>query len=472
MKRLLLGLGFAVIGALVGCGGGSGGGDWSGGSAGPIVGSPAPGSTAGPRRSVVVDVRDVALAPIVGAKVAITTGGVVKETQTDDRGLAAKIDLLDGDVSIAVTAEGFESYQFMIGAEGWTDGELLWRVRLQGEGAVAIGRAVVLGSRVTELSADGSAMIFEVDVAVVDADSAPIETLSAGDFSFAEYDCGGGGDGDCASDAERRPTGSGGQYHVDGGVLDFDLQPAGARKPYVVGVLTERSNFGVSWSVLSSVLKSFFGALGGNDTASLMSVQEEFGATKEEDGTTIFRSYGAFTSDGASFFAAIDALPQLAGGYFPAIAGGLAEAINRTAAADAFGLADVERHVLVLGQADLSPADVRATAELAERSGVQVSMIKRTWAGLYGNSYGISELAARAQGVIAGVDDDRQLALLFGALDSLLAGTVPYYRLQFRLTGADGTFVPGGNVRLILVVDMPSPLPNAVVATETVVAIP
>jgi hypothetical protein len=57
-------------------------------------------------------------------------------------------------------------------------------------------------------------------------------------------------------------------------------------------------------------------------------------------------------------------------------------------------------------------------------------------------------------------------------MDRLLAGTTPYYRMQFRLTGPGGTFVPGGNAKVRLNIRVPTSLPSNGVMTTLDVAIP
>ena len=48
--------------------------------------------------------------------------------------------------------------------------------------------------------------------------------------------------------------------------------------------------------------------------------------------------------------------------------------------------------------------------------------------------------------------------MAFAALDRGVAGALPYYRMQFNLTGNPGTFVPGGNVKVPLMISMRTPV--------------
>lgn len=449
MKSLLHGIICVLLMVIAGCGGGSGG-----------DGAPqsSPGTGAATVSRVVVHVQDVTGAPIVGATVTVTSGGIAQQRTTDGQGAATFDEIRGGSFEHSVTAAGFELFSASTDSVGNTANV---RVTMKAQDAWAIGSTLVLGSRVLERAADGSALTFSMDVAVVDADSRPIENLTASQFRIDLIDCGWGGPRDCASDADGRASGNHGHFRVDGDAQNFTLQPPGTRRPYAVGVLAGRSASGPDWSAAGPALRSFFAALSGNDTASLMTVYPEGSATA-------FRSYGSFTSDGSTFFDAIDDLATPVAGA-PTMPAGVTEAITRTAEAEAFGLADVERHVLVIARQGLTAHEVRTTAQRAVDAGVKVSNIVNIWS----DEYGLSELAARSGGLIASTDDPRQLGMVFGALDAALSGVLPSYRMEFRLTAdASSTFMPGGNVKLHLVVSVPSPLPNRGVLALADIAIP
>ena len=438
---------FAMLLTLTGCSGGSDGG--SGTTSSPVVGT----GTA----DIEFYVRDVTGAPIADAVVTVTAGADQWETVTDAEGEGAIADVPRQAYTLEVTAAGFETQAITRTPASSVE---RWGFTLEAEGAWAIGRTFVLDTRVIDRASDGTAMTFALDVAVFDGDAQPIETLTSAQFGFASYECGWGGPRDCASDADGNATGSGGAFSVDGAAQAFELLPSSDRRPYVLGVLVERSTTGPNWTGRTTSLKSFFGALGGNDTASLMSVQWE-------GGSAAFSVLGTFTSDGSTYFDAIDQLPGAAAGA-PAMLDAVTQAIDRVAAADGLGLPDVERHVLVMAREGLSPSEFQLAAEHAGSLGVRVSTILETFSVWYG----FSELAARTGGFVAGVDDERQFELVMGALDPVLAGTTPIYRMQFRLTGDEGTFVSGGNAKLLLNVGVPSPLPNRGVWAPLDVAIP
>jgi hypothetical protein len=62
--------------------------------------------------------------------------------------------------------------------------------------------------------------------------------------------------------------------------------------------------------------------------------------------------------------------------------------------------------------------------------------------------------------------------MIFGAIDRLLAGTMPFYRMEFELTGAPGTFVAGGNAKVRLHIDVPNSVSTRGLEAVADVAIP
>lgn len=430
----------AIALAAGGCGGGNGGTASGGGSASAAV--------------VEIQVVDVNGTPIVGSVVTVTAGGVQRQTTTSADGSARLRDLPTGDAAVAVTAAGFESTTWNSALGG---GSVSWGVTLNATGAWAVGRAVVLGTRMIERASDGSAMTFSVDLAVLGENSEALQTLTSSDFTVQAIDCGWGGPRDCASDAAGNATGSGGNFSPAGPAQSFSLQPPSVRHPYLVGVLAERSTEVTDWDARVPALKSFFATLGGNDSASLASVQTE-------DRAATLTVLGPFTGDGRTYLDAIDQLARPAGSP-PAILESLLESIRRVAAAGTGQIPGEERTVLVLATPWMSTSDIDAVTALARQSGVRISTVVR-------DNYGFPEMAVRTGGFVANVDDPRQLGMVFGAMDRLLAGTVPYYRMQFRVVGSAGTFVSGGNAKVRLRIHVPTSIPSNGVFTSLDVAIP
>lgn len=429
---------------LAGCGG-------SGGQSGTgrQPGTPPPTSA-----TLEVRVANVLAEPVAGATVTIDTGDSSHEETTDASGAASFSDLSTGPMNLSVSADGFESQSMW--ADLWP-GTHSFDVRLEAVGAWSVGRALVLGTETIERAEDGTSLTFSVDVAVLTGESgAPLEILTEADFRIYTIDCGWGGPRDCASDADGNATGDSGVYATDGVARSFEFRPADARRPYLVGLLAERSGEGSEWEIKGPALKSFFTALGGNDAAGLASVQVE-------DETTTLTVLGEFTGDGRALIDPIDLLGRPAGEP-PSIQASLLDSIGWTAAAmEEFPGRDAT--LLVLSTPYLSVAEIDEAVTLARQVGVRISTVT-------GWNYGLSEMAVRTGGFVARIDDIRQYGTVFGAMDQALSGALPSYRMQFRLTGGPGIFVSGGNVKARMLIDVPASVVNRGVHAEFDIAIP
>ena len=411
------------------------------------------GSSDSSAASLDISVADVAGLPVGDAFVTVTAGRVQRQTTTAPDGSAKVLDLPTGEATLAVTAAGFES---ATGSSTLQRGSqpTNWSVVLRATKAWAVGRAVVLGTRMIDRSANGSTMTFSVDLAVIGEYSEPLQALTSSDFTVYAIDCGWGGPRDCASDAAGNATHS---FQPGGPAESFSLRPPSVRRPYLVGVLAERSTAVTDWSERAPALKSFFTMLGGNDSASLASVQTE------DRGETL-TALGPFTSDGRAYFDAIDQLARPAGSA-PVMLDSLLESIRRTAAAGSSQIPGVERTVLVMATPWMSISDVNTATALAQQLGVRISAV------VVRGNFGFPEMAMRTGGFAVDVGDSRQLGMVFGAMDQLLAGTVPYYRMQFRLVGSPGTFVSGGNAKVWMRIHVPTSTRSNGVHTSLDVAI-
>jgi hypothetical protein len=223
-------------------------------------------------------------------------------------------------------------------------------------------------------------------------------------------------------------------------------------------VAAERSGDGSDWNIKGPALKSYFGGKNSADAVGLASVQVEQGATT-------FNVLGPFASDGSPYLEAIDELSGPAGAQ-PSIAQVLPDAIRWTAATTDFP--GNEATLLWLSTGDsISLAERDEAVALARQSGLHFSAVTGSWTGLE-----LGELAMLTGGFVARIESMRQYESVFGVMDQVLSGTLPYYRIEYRLTGEAGLFSPGGNVRLYMRIDVPSSFGTQPVRTQFDVAIP
>jgi hypothetical protein len=175
-------------------------------------------------------------------------------------------------------------------------------------------------------------------------------------------------------------------------------------------------------------------------------------SVQENSGSTTLTPLVEFTHDWNSLLKVIDRLGDPAG-VKPSLLPSLLDAIRWTAAARDKDFPGMPATLLVLSPQDLPVRDIEQAVALALQTHVHISTVG-DW------QWGLPEMADRTGGIIASVAERRQYAVAFAALDQGVAGALPYYRMQFNLTGKPGTFVPGGNVKTTLIISVRTPVPN------------
>ncbi len=420
-----------------------GGGSGSGSGSGDNVG----GTT-----SVTFVIHDGASLPISDATITLGAGKKQRSATSDADGYAIFHRLPPGNEPYSVTAAGFGSLNGEMLLEGGS-AQNRNDVYLLATDAWATPRVIVFGTHVTDRASDGSEMTFSADVAVIDSNSEALASLTSAQFSLLSYDCGWGGPRDCASDGDGNDTG--GISFADGAPLDFGLLPPRDSQAFIADILVELSDAVDDWEAL----QPFFKSVGNNDAVGLASVRRE-----GDSGT--YTVHGPYTSDGESYIDAIKALSTPAGSS-PPMLDSLVKSIQRVAAVESPGIPGVERVVVVASSSakGLSVAEFETAAETAKKLGVRVSVVGPA-------NYGFPEIAVRTGGFSAQIDDPRQRAFVFRAMGQLIAGTTPRYRMTFRIGGEPGTFVSGGNAKVMLQVVVPDSIRHSEPNTTLDVAIP
>lgn len=445
---LRLSLAGLIAAFLAGCGG-----DGAAGGSAPAGGGPGTASSA-PQAPGTLQVNDVNGTPIGGAVVTVSGGGVRVEAIANAAGVAQLPASPTGEVSMTVAAPSFESAQVMTRLSGGKSS-----ITLKALGEWAIGRAFVLNAKTVDRATDGSTLTFTVDVAVIDANRNAIQNLGSSDFQLTSIDCGWGGARDCASDANGNAPPSGGYFGPDSGAESFALMPPSARRPYVAGIVVERSLRMFDWPQVAPAVRQFFQTIGNNDAASLATVSVVNGAS-------VMEVLGGYSSSGLAYLPLIEQLTSQDVDP-PSSRQIIQEAIERAAAARNSVSSGAEPFVVILGRSGLSPAEFTLLSGMARQAGVRIGVIAN--GDLY---YGLTELATRSGGFAVQYADPRQLGMIYGALDSVLAGAQPFYRMTFRVKGTPGTFVAGGNAKIWLQVRVPAPMPSRGVWAQFDVPIP
>jgi len=399
---------------------------------------------------------------IPGAVVTVSVGGTLQQATTGSQGTVLISGLPSGDANVSVEAATYESISIVMGLQRGTQSLDL---EMSAIGAWAVGMASIRKSEVVEMAADGTSLTFSVDVSMMTGESPePLTTLTDADFRIDTFDCGWGGPRDCASDAAGNATGNSGYYQTDGVARSFELLPAASRRPYIAGILVERTVQWLGWEhlpweYLVPAMKSYVSALNGEDVVGLSSVQWENGAAT-------LTALGPFTNDGASYLDEIDqlAMPtEFVEGVEGRLYQQLVDAIAWTAAAASSEFPGRDATLLLIAAPWLSLEQMYEVTALARASGVRISSL---------SGGGNAELAIRTGGFSMELSDPRQYGMAMESADSFLSDSSPVYRMQFTLTGAPGTFVPGGNVGMYMHIDTPSPIANRGVHSYFTVAIP
>lgn len=405
-----------------------------------------------------VTVVDALHQPIVGALATLEVNGTQQQAATDQDGRVTFFRLPQGPVTVTIAADGYEEITM---DDDVSKVDISWLISLDAVGAWAVGRAVVLNTELLQLADDGSSMRFAVDIAVVAGEDAePVLTLTEADFSIYAMDCSWGGPRDCASDINGNAATGFGVYQTDGIAREFEPMPGPARKPYIAGMLVARSATDDQWAVKGPAMKEFFSNKNHTDVIGLASVQQE-------GEVTTLTVLDPFTNDAAIYNDAVDQLALPASDY-PQMFDELLDAIRWTGEAASDEFANRDASLLVLAYVPLSMREIREAAALAREYGVRISSIS----GLSYGNYGMPEIAARTGGTTMSIDRLRQYEQLFGVMDSVLSRSIPFYRMQFELTGIPRTFVAGGNARVYMNINVPRTVVSGDVFTSFDVAIP
>jgi hypothetical protein len=390
------------------------------------------------QRTGTVVVRAITTSGVAIGGVDVSLCGVVcRSTDTDATGEARFADFPVGnDVGTGLSSPGFYSaYEsFSVAADSVTTMPVT---------LVQVGEAtpVLLAAHPT-YSSDGRTLTLDIDVAVLDVNSAPWQTLSASDFK-ASGSC----DGwyGCSIDIDGTPT----PYRFDATVIDASFTPApNTPRPVIAAaVLLDQSAQMASFDPDSRRLQAvgnFFDSITSPDTAAL-------GSYQCLPGTPNLTTYGAFTSDATVFAVPLTALAGQESGTNP-----LDVAISEMIAFVAVnaGAIDLRRSVIAV-TADSQSADDPDSADCGELGCSQfLPMIvdNARAAGVSVVAMGpenrsTSLIALQTGGAVVRAQDPMQFPVIFSAVNSIIAHDLAFNRVRMFLNADQpGVFSPGSKV--------------------------
>ncbi len=408
--------------ALVACGGG--GGSSSPANPEQLPPTPAPNPAPQPQGKSTANVHltTTSGAPVSGASVnfngtATHNGG--RSAITDANGTAQFNDLFAGESYAVAFVPGYHGAgeRFVIAPDSTTDVTLTLVNKSE-------ATPVFLGAHPIP-SSDGRTLTLDLDIAVLDANGAPIETLTASDFGLNGvcdwYWC---------------------VFNVDGTVLQefgynatvtdatFSPSPILPRPAIAAAVLLDQSagmRLVDPSGLRLEVASAYFQSIAAPDTVALGSYQGIAGAPT-------LTTYGEFTSDGGSLQPWLAGLKGQERGTNP-LPGAVADMITYTASHTAAGSSDLQRSVVTFASSAYGSADCGAP-NCAEAESAAVEAARTT--GISVVAIGTEEspafwIAARTGGASALVQDPAQLPAVFHSLNSIIAHHLAFTRVRMQL---------------------------------------
>lgn len=433
----------AVVGlcaALAACSGGV--------SDDPATGAPPPVSV------VSVAVADAFGAPVAGATVTATLGGVSVSGPTDAQGVVLlPVNGPSGSASVVVERPSFDDAVVTVPVTAGdvnTVAVTLDRTTAAAGGSLPVGSGggtggggappVTVGDGRTRLS-------FEVELVVVDGGGRPIGTLGAGDFALLP----------CAPDAARE-----GDECMVGGDRDYtavtaapeslQLIPSGTAAPFAAVLLMDQSASIAQSDPTNARLfaaKSMLSTLGPDDQTLLAAFAALPNALIPTAPLSVYLPVRG-RDDARAYFGDLDALGPLLGGNTPLYTS--IDAVVAQIAADPAVPADKALAVVVFTDGrDNECGNAEACLAARERTIAQAlaNEVRLFTIGLsdQADTGALGELAQRTGGALLFAQTPEQLTPLYGSIGALLGRGAPTYRVRWTVeTDAAGGFPAGGQL--------------------------
>jgi hypothetical protein len=387
------------------------------GSSGPSPSDSAAVRDGGP---VTIHVTTSSGAPLADVEVDLNGGFDGRGARTDESGRVRFEDIPEGEATASTFASGFHTagIRFLVAPEVNTDVTLIVE-------HVTEATPVVLGSRAVA-AIDGRSLIVDVDLAVLDENGVAIPTLTAADVQMPPRDCAWY---PCGYDADFGPM-DGYSVRADYEAFRWHVSSAGPTPPMAIGLLLEQSadmgGYDPARLRLPAV-KAFLEAILPPHTVSL--------ATYRGTGTGVeLTSHGPFTSDGAQFADAVDALAGQEAGSNPLFCA-VSDMLSLTANQAPNGPDDPSPTVVVVTSGS-SASDACSQQAAPSIDGIPVVTI--------GGGESGAALAAGSGGSFVVVYQPLQIEVALRNLAPIVGRTLDSNQLRFVLTPAGGLlFRPG-----------------------------
>ena len=394
-----------------------------------------------------VTVSDAYGAKVADATVQATVGGSSATATTDAQGVALLLfqDTF-GTAEVTVSRPTFVDKAVTATLVADTVTEVA--VTLDRATSPAGGSLTSRSGFLPSIGVDGQSVTFEIELVVVDGDSAAIENLAVDDFTLRacvpdpandRVDCVRG-----AFDAEYGPVTATPETLV--------LVTGAQASPYAAGLMLDQSSSIFTSDPTGARLysaKAFLEGLGANDRVLLSAFANGNGSLIPDKPLTVyppFRDAASVASD-PSYFSTLDSLAALVGGNTPLYAA--LDQMRQQLADDTAIPLGMAKAVLMFTDGDDTDCGDAETCRTRRQQAIDAANAEQVRVFTIGLSSGVNfealgELANKTGGAFLFADSAEQLIPLYGSVGKLLSLSLPTYRLRWTVqSGTVGAFQSG-----------------------------
>jgi hypothetical protein len=285
------------------------------------------------------------------------------------------------------------------------------------------GTAILLATRRISSAPDGSAIEVEADIAVVDPSGQPIAGIDASQVTLPSWDCG-DWDPDCIIDDESQDAGH--WMPVTEAPSAFESLPGSAPSPYAAGLLVDQGTYvgAEHWEPgRKEAIVEFLDSFDPANSVALAEFRSLLGSS------SAVQYNGGFTSDPTELRAAAMSLEWRVGGN-----SAVAEAVPEMIGMIDWLAPPQAWHLVLVRPAwrELTAHEVRLAIAASTAYGIPVNAIAP-------GDLGTTAAVARTGGALLIARFPAQMRTAFRALDSVLSGSMPFYRMRFQLQVTEPT---------------------------------
>jgi len=398
--------------------------------------------------SITGTVTDQFNTPISGATVAATIEGKSFSGRTASDGTVTLTRIPTGSVAVSVTANGFKTPAGQnVAVTENTASPFSAKLERLTQAAGGLVSSVSVASSV--VSNNGQTIQFQVQILVVDENSAAVQTLTPADVTLLPCTVDATKSGpECIKASPAADT----NYSVTTQDV-FTPVPAQAAKPYAAAIVMDQSNsikFSDETDARIFASKVFMEKVGANDRVVLAAF-----AASNATQTALIPSppltiYGSFTADGKSYFDELDQLANQEAGATP-LYDSLDSMIDYTRTNAPTDIAERLKAVVLFTDGDDTVCPL-SDEETCKDNAIQNAIDSKVDIFTIGLSDAVdfealADLADRGNGIFLFAENAEQLIPIYGSLGNLLSRSLTTYKITWTIqAAAPNTFVAGRSI--------------------------